>query len=208
MQRWPIIFLVLSNLLLSFCSYKKLAKIPRQSELVINKTDLRPIIPPDGKSIKYKASIDVLNKHFTGIIVLKQTGPDTNHLVFVTELGMRMFDLEMAGDSIRPAFVFEPLNKPKLVSALVRNFRSVLLIEWYNKKVELLKDKDKEVLHLLREKRDLFVNRNEGDWVLEQRTFYKKKKETKIMYVGDYTSIRLKQYGIVKLFIELEKIKE
>lgn len=208
MQRWPIIFLALSSLLLSSCAFQKLAKIPKQSNLTIDQTNLKPVIPADGKSIKYKASIDFLSNHFSGMIVLKQTDQDTRHLVFVTELGMRMFDFEMKGDSMKPAFVFEPLNKPKLVSALVRNFRAILLIDWFNKNSGLLKEKDKEVLHLTNEKHDLFLTRNADRSAVEQNVFYKKKKESRTMYTKDYVSIHLKQYGIVKIFIELEKITE
>ncbi len=213
MQRWPIIFLILSSLLLSCCAYNKFANLdsyrgPKQANLTIDENNLKAVIPADGSSAKYKASIDVLNNHFTGIIVLKKTDEQTKHLVFVTELGMRMFDFEIRGDSIIPAFVFEPLNKPLLVNALVRNFKNILLIDWFNKNVELLKNKDKEVLHLSNKEQHLFLTRNENYFAAELNVFYKTKKESKTIYIGEYTKINLKQFGVVKLFIALEKIIE
>ena len=207
MHHYRIIFLLLSSLVFSSCAYHKLASYKKQSDLVINSANLRPVIPP-ANAVKYKTSIDVLNKHFTGLIILKQTDPETKHLVFITELGMRMFDFEMKGDSMKPVFVFDALNKPKLVTALTRNFETILLADWFNKTAELATKSGKEVLHLKNAKHHLFLFRDAGEYVTEQRVFNKHKKETKTTYSNNYETIKLKQYGFVKLFIELEKIKE
>ena len=83
-----------------------------------------------------------------------------------------------------------------------------MILSFFNKNAELLKNKDKEVLHLTNKQHHLFLTRNENYFASEQNVFYYKKKESKIMYAGDYASIHLKQYGIVKIFIELEKIIE
>lgn len=207
MRHYRIIFLLLSSLIFSSCAYHKLASYKKQSDLVINSSSLQSVIPPTN-AVKYKASIDVLNKHFTGLIVLKQTDADTKHLVFVTELGMRMFDFEMRGDSMKPVYVFDALNKPKLVTALIRNFKTILLTDWFNKTTELATKSGKEVLHLKNNKYHLFLFRDAKGYVTEQRVFIKRKKETKTIYSSNYGTIKLKQYGFVKLFIELEKIKE
>jgi hypothetical protein len=207
MQNYRIIFLLLSSLVFSSCAYHKLASYRKQSDLLITQTNLQPVIPPT-VAVKYKASIDVLDKHFTGLIILKQTDADTKHLVFVTELGMRMFDFEMKGDSMSPVFVFDALNKPKLVTALVRNFKTILLIDWFNKTAELSAKSGKEVLHLKSDKKHLFVFRDAANYALKQQVFNKHKKETRTIYTNNYNSIKLKQYGLVKLFIELEKIND
>jgi hypothetical protein len=208
MARWPIIFLVLSSLLLSSCAYRKFASQKTTSEQVITSSGLQAIIPPAGQSVKYKANIDILKNHFTGLIVLKQTDQTTKHLVFITELGMRMFDFEIKGDSIKPVFVFPQLNKPKLVEALVRDFNSMLLIEWFNNKAELKGKSGEEILYLKHGKRNLFVKPNAQHFSTDLRVFNKHKKESRTIYTGDYNSIKLKQYGLVKLYIELEKVKE
>jgi hypothetical protein len=126
----------------------------------------------------------------------------------VTELGMRMFDLEMTGDSMRPVFVFDALNKPKLVTALVRNFETILLLKWFNKKAEIKEKAGKEILHLKDKEHHLFLSRNTEQYVMEQKVFKKYKKETRTIYTNNYNTIKLKQYGFVKLFIELDKINE
>ena len=174
---------------------------------IVDKATLMPIIP-DTAAVKYKASIDFLNKHFTGIVVLKQTDRTTKHCVFVTELGMRMFDLEMRGDSIYPVFVFDPLNKPKLVEALARNFKSILLIEWFNNSAQIVVKSDKEALLLWQYRRRQYLFMDENKYAKELQVFKKRKIESKTNYTNNYNNVKLKQYGLVKLYIELEKIKE
>lgn len=213
MRHYRIIFLLLSSLLLSSCAYNKLAA-PSKRFAPLNQGIINPVILTSG-AIKYKTSIDILNKHFTGLIVLKQTDRETKHLVFVTELGMRMFDFEMKGDSMKPVFVFEALNKPKLVSALVRNFTSILLIEWFNNGAWILEKQGKEYLHLkrgtppfMRDIRHQFLFTDDKKYATKLQVFKKRKKESKIIYSGNYENIKLKQYGLVKLYIEMDKINE
>lgn len=208
MRHYRIIFLLLSSLLLASCAQRKLFSYEPKEGIRVSATDLKPIIPDSG-AIKYKASIDFLNKHFTGLIVLKQTDAETKHLVFVTELGMRMFDFEMKGDSMKPVFVFDPLNKPKLVSALIRSFSSILLIKWFNKSALVRVKSGKEVLNLKTyEHHNSFLFRDENKYCIKHQVFYKYKKESKTIYTNNYNNIKLKQYGLVKLFIELEKIND
>ena len=207
MGKLRIIFLLLSSLLFSSCAYHKLASYKKQSEVLVNFNNLNPLIPP-AKAVKYKASIDILNKHFTGLIILKQTDSYTKHLVFVTELGMRMFDFEISGDSIHPVFVFDPLNKAKLINALQRNFETILLLKWYDKKAEVRVKSGKEVLHLTNNKHHCFLFKSAENDAVIQQVFNGHKQETKTMYSQGYQTIKLKQNGIVKLFIELEKINE
>ncbi|MGZ3884938.1 MAG: hypothetical protein ACXVP0_03280 [Bacteroidia bacterium] len=208
MVRCPILCLALSSLLLCSCAYHQFAKLPSSGERLVQQENLHSIVPPDGKAIKYKATIDVLKNHFTGLIVLKQTDADTRHLVFVTELGMRMFDFEIKGNNMSPVFVFNPLNKPKLVSALVRNFNTMLLLEWFGNTAEVRTKKGAEVLYLRQNKRNLFLTTSADHFATQQNVFSKRKKESKITYTAGYTSVHLKQYGLVKLYIELEKITE
>ncbi len=212
MRHYRIIFLLLSSLLLSSCAWYKFAS---SGPTTPDKPPILKLVIPDSGAVKYKASIDFLNKHFTGIVVLKQTDPETKHLVFVTELGMRMFDFEMKADTIKPVYVFDPLNKPKLVSSLIRNFKAMLLIEWDNNGYSVRAKSNKEVLYLVEVKnkhflkdRELFLFKDEKGYASSLHVFYKHKKESKTIYINNYSTIKLKQYGLVKLYIELEKITE
>lgn len=173
----------------------------------VNTQLINPVIPATD-AVKYKATIDVLNKHFSGLIVLKQTDRDTKHLVFVTELGMRMFDFEIKGDNMKAVFVFEPLNKPKLINALTMNFKNMLLIQWSQNVAKICEKSGKEYLHLLHGQHNLFLFTDDKKYANQLYVFYKHKKESKTIFKDNYNNIKLKQYGLVKLFIELEKIND
>jgi hypothetical protein len=212
MRHYRIIFLLLSSLLLSSCLYNKITSFTKQKDVQASTRTISSFIPTD-KAVKYKASIDVLNKHFTGIIVIKQTDTETKHLVFLTELGMRMFDFEWKRDSMKPVFVFDPLNKPNLVAALTKNFETIFMVKSVNKTAKSYKGEDKEVVHLKDRKKDMFfIDHKEfpggGHLMSIQWVFNRHKHKSRTIYTNNYNNIKLKQYGLVKFYIELEKINE
>lgn len=204
MPSYRIIFLLLSSLFLSSCVYHKLSSFKKQSDYTIPSGKFNNV----EKAIKYKTSIDVLNKHFTGLIVLKKTDAETRHVVFVTELGMSMFDFVIKGDSMVPVSVFEGLNKPQTISALVRNFETIFMVKWTNKNLEKREKSGKVALYLKEGKHERFLMDGKEKESAEQWVFYKRKKETRTKYSPEFEHIKLKQYGLVKLYIEMEKIKD
>jgi hypothetical protein len=209
MARLPIIYLLLSSLLLfNSCAYNRYKRMESKGKEIITESNLKPVIPSDGSPVKYKASIDILNKHFSGIIVLKQTDPTTKHLVFVTELGMRMFDFVMRGDSLKADFVFEPLNKPKLIKALTADFRDILLVSVFNKEADR-KTSSKGDYYLMKDdKNNIAIQKDANNFTVENRIFNGKKKTGKIIYTGNYSGIKFRSYGLVKLRIELNRLTE
>jgi hypothetical protein len=209
MGPFRIIYLLLSSLLiLSSCAYNKYKRKETKSKEIITEKNLIPVIPADGKAVKYKASIDVLNRHFSGIIVLKETEPGVRHLVFVTELGMRMFDFVMRGDSISPEFVFEPLNKPKLVNGLINGFRDMLLVGVYSKEALVKKGEGSDFYLINNGKNNLVIIKDAANFTSESRVFTEKKKVSRSRYTANYESIDFKTYGLVKLRIKLDKISD
>lgn len=204
MRHCRIIFLLLSSLLLNSCIYKKLSSYEKRSDYSIPSNKFNNV----DRAVKYKASIDVLNKHFTGLIVFKKTDADTRHLVFVTELGMSMFDFIVKGDSMKPAYVFDALNKPQTVEALVRNFETIFMVKWVDKKIEKREKSGKLTLYLKDGNHERFIIEGKEKESSEQWVFYKRKKETRTTYSPEFEKIKLKQFGLIKIFIELDKISE
>lgn len=210
MTRLRIIFLLLSSFWLfnTSCTFNRLTKTKTISTTVVTNENLIPVISENGTSARYKGTIDVLNKHFTGIIVLKQTDPQTKHMVFVTELGMRMFDFVIKADSLKAQYVFDALNKPALVNVLTQNFRDILLISAQNKNCENKQDNTAAFTWIKDHKNFIAIWKNERNFATEIRVFEGNKKHSIIRYENSYASIKLKQYGLVKIRIELNKINE
>lgn len=209
MARWQTIFLQLSSLLLlSSCAYKNLNKQNSSRKVFINTEVLQPLIPTNNQSAKYKAEIDVLTKHFTGIVVLKQTDESTSHIVFVTELGMRMFDFVVKGDSVKADFVFDALNKPQFVNMLTSSFRDILLIPVYSKEAEEKANKSGAYYWLKDRERSFAVWKQAGNFAQNTQVFNGKKKSSQAKYEANYSLVKYKQKGLVKLKINLIKIDE
>jgi hypothetical protein len=214
----PKLYLLLSSVCvfayLSSCRISKYQSKDEPITEIITHQKLLPVVDPNGTSSKFKASIDVLNKHFSGIVIVKKTDPVTTHMIFVTELGMKMFDLEQKDTSLNMVYVFEPLNKPNLISVLKTNFKNMLLLDVYDKEktTGFLKNKFK-TYELLNGKEKRYFIVADTNKIITQATFFKKKKTSKISYVysaekNTYTQIKCLQYGFVKVKIELDKIIE
>ena len=178
MARLLKLYLSLSSicLFLVSCSISKYQSYEEPFPEIITHQTLLPVVDPNGTSSKFKASIDVLNKHFTGIVIVKKTDSLTTHMIFVTELGMKMFDLEQKDTSLNMVYVFEPMNKPKLISILKTNFKNMLLLDVYGKerKTGFLKNKLK-TYELLNGKEKRYLLVTDTNKIVAQATFSKKK---------------------------------
>ena len=111
----------------------------------IKDLDIHSIINKDN-SLLYKAKITIYNKYYSGLILLKQTDASTAHLVFVTELGMKMFDFEIQNNHLKLIYVFEPLNKPGILKLLENDMGLILLIKVLNRDAKIYEKKDKSQL--------------------------------------------------------------
>lgn len=211
-------YLLLSSfLLLVFfvsCSISKYQSSVKPFTEILTYQRLLPVVNPNGTSSKFKASIDVLNRHFTGIVIVKKTDSITTHMIFVTELGMKMFDLEQRDTNLNMVYVFEPMNKPKFINVLKTNFKNMLLLGVYDKEIKtgFLRNKEK-TYEILNGKEKRYLIAVDNNKLMTQATFSKKKKTSKITYVYNaektaYIQIKCVQYGLVKIRIELNKIEE
>lgn len=210
----PSLILILSLssiLLLPGCAISKYKRLSCD-KIVMNEGDLVPVIPPSG-IVKYKASIDVLKNHLTGLLVIKKTDSLATRIVFVTELGMKMFDFEAKNKSIQAVYVFDPLNKPLMVEALKRNFNNLLLLNAYGQETGKCSKGNRQIYQVKDEenKRYFTVEDTNTHAALLQETFHKHKRESRTEYsfdkeTGLYGHIKTKQYGLIKFYFELNAI--
>lgn len=183
----------------------------KRTELV-TESDIHSIINKDN-SLLYKAKINLYNRYYSGLIVLKQTSPGTSHLVFVTELGMKMFDFEIRNNQFKLIYVFEPLNKPNVLSLLENDLKLILLQNLLNKEAKVYErnDQDKRIYQTTNNKLKnyYFVNaktKTVERAIVKGKLFIKEKVE----YIyNDSTiakQIKLKHKGIIRLKIELNNL--
>ncbi len=204
--------LVLSSLLLlSGCAISRYKHLSCD-KIVMNENDLAPVIPPSGL-VKYKTNIDVLKNHLSGLLIIKKTDSLTTRIVFVTELGMKLFDFEAKGRHIEAVYVFDPLNKPLMIDALKRNFNNLLLLNAYGQETGKCSKGNRQIFEIKEAKAKRYYTLEDPDThaVLFQETFHKRKRESRTDYTYDkamglYSRINTKQYGLVTFYFELNAI--
>lgn len=193
------------------CSISKFKHPTSFADVLITKETITPILK-EKLATKYKASIDVLKNHLSGILIVKQADSTSTHLIFVTELGMKMFDFEWNNNSMKSIYVFEPLNKPSLINVLQENFKSIFLFDVYSSKGKICSNKKYPTYISASINQPRFLVLDSITKLKTQQIFNKNHKSCFINYTFDsqkntYSKITCTQFGIVKIRTELEAIE-
>ena len=216
MPQLPKLYLLLSSILLfTFFVSCRILKYKHPAEcnrVVITKQAFTPILKETTAS-KFKATIDVLKNHLSGIIIVKQTDSVSTHIVFVTEIGMKMFDFEWKNNEMKSVFVFEPLNKPPLIKALQSNFKSIFLFDVFNTSAGWCTNKNIKSYYELEGYKYRYIVADTLNGISSQNIFRKNRKTCLINYTfmtenKTYSQIKCTQFGLVKIKTELNKIED
>lgn len=188
--------------------------VPRKYKLTgENKSCANPLKEAAATSVhglKYKMSIQLFKNYFTGILLYKKTDPTTFHLAFVTELGLKMFDMEIKDGELKTLYCFEPLNKPRIKGLLEKEMNLLFLTDFdrpLNKEYAAQTGEKIFISKNGREKHIYYTNAN-----IVKALKVKKGISTKVKSKYFYTensipeTIRLKHKGFLRLKIELNKI--
>lgn len=179
-----------------------------QSTVRVSETEILPLIPKTG-SLLFKAKIDLFKKHYSGLIILKQTDSLTAHLTFVTEVGMKMFDFEIQNHQLKAVYVFEPLNKAKLIQLLTSDLELVFLQKAYNKEAKVYNASGKN-LYLIKEDLKYYYFVNSGHSIEKSLVKAALFKKLKVYYSYSNTQkleqIFLKHSGFFPLKMRLTAI--
>jgi len=213
MHRLPKIFLLLISSVLLFFSACRYSKLNRANDCSTENVTSNQIIPviQNNNTIKFKANIGVMKNNFSGIVLVKQTDSLHQHIVFVNELGMKLFNFNVVNNEVNATYVFEPINKPALVDALKRNMKHLLMIGLYNKPSQKCLNENQTLFKTQNENHYYFFSTTDQNKLQTQYVFYKKKLESKIDYTFDhntnsYSSILCKQKGFGNISIELQRL--
>ncbi len=129
-------------LLIAGCTTIKPSHVTRDtSHQMLNASRITRYVPPTTSHL-FKATLDIKKHHLTGLLVIKRMdsitpslvtamdgsleSPGVFRIVFVNEVGMTFFDLEMNADTFKVVSCFASLNKKTLMKILETNFRLLL----------------------------------------------------------------------------------
>lgn len=211
-KRYLLLSSIFICLLFVSCSISKF-KHPKESNRVVVSKQAFPPVLNEFKATKFKASIDVLKNHLSGILIVKQTDSLSTHIIFVTEIGMKMFDFEWKNNEMKAVFVFEALNKATLINALLCNFKSIFLLDVYNTHAALCSSKKFKSYYQLEGCKYKYIVADSISGLTSQNIFNKNRKSCFINYTfvsenKSYSQIKCIQFGFIKIKTELNKIDE
>jgi hypothetical protein len=96
---------------------------------------------PDFKNALYKAEIDVVGHHLSGLLLIKTLPDTTIRMVFSTETGFKFFDFAFSPDGdFKVFYVVKQMNKNAVIKTLKKDFELILLPQKNYKSAYLLKD--------------------------------------------------------------------
>jgi hydroxymethylpyrimidine pyrophosphatase-like HAD family hydrolase len=74
----------------------------------------------------YKANITVYGKSLSGLFIAKKINDSTHRVVFTTEFGNSLMDLEIGPESFKVNSIVEDLDKKIILKTLKNDFRLIL----------------------------------------------------------------------------------
>lgn len=89
---------------------------------------VNPYFSNPSKDYVYKASINVSDKKFGGIFIVKKLEKNYHRIVFTTEMGNKIFDFSFLKNDFKVNHILKDLNKKILINILKNDFR-VLITE-------------------------------------------------------------------------------
>jgi len=123
-----VLLLTLMNIfvlvIISSCSPAVTAGLiqqPPKKEYVIN-----DFFSNSERDYVYKARLQILKHHFGGILIIKKMGEEHYRVVFTTEFGNKLFDLEFIADDFRVNYMMDELNKKFILNMLQHDFQTLL----------------------------------------------------------------------------------
>jgi len=86
------------------------------------------VLDPEQGSLLYKSSISMGKRHFSGLFLIKQQEADSSiRVLFLSEVGLNLLDLEFRNGQCRVVSVKDFLNKASLIRTLEKDFQTLLL---------------------------------------------------------------------------------
>lgn len=129
MKKFLIASLILSSLLhLNSC--KTYVKVNNEDLLKIS--EFTSPFDSSFNKILFNTKIYFYKKYFTGLLFIKQTSENNFRLVFISEIGKKIFDFTLNNNTFKVEYILPAIDKPILIKTLKKDF-SLMLFNDFNK---------------------------------------------------------------------------
>ena len=143
--------LVLSSiilLLLSSCSFNVFNGYHKIEKRKLGENELKPLFYGDTSAHVFNTKINILKNYFSGLMVIKPMRGGSYRVIFMTEIGLTIFDMEFfnagntSGEKYKLHYCFEALNRGVVTRALGNDIGLMLMNYLPAERVKILSDQD------------------------------------------------------------------
>ena len=123
MKQFLKIFLILNSIIfLSACASTKGFKKQKDQEI----TAIKPLLDNGFKSAMYSAKIDIGKQHFSGLFYFKNQEDGSKRIVFLTQFGLNLLDLEYKNHKFELKNCKDFLNKKMIINTLKKDLKLLI----------------------------------------------------------------------------------
>ena len=178
-------YFILNSLLIFFCGcgfvYKDLNPISEN----INRIEK---YSPRFNSVLYRTKVDILNNHFSGLLLIKQMPDSATRIFFSNEMGIKFFDLQFSknGD-FSVLYALEKLNKKTILKTLETDFRLLLMQYAGNNYSTFIKTENSSIIYYLLQQNNInvaYIFNKHDDNVIQGEILSKRKIIVKLSING------------------------
>lgn len=201
-------YLLFSLLVVSGCAsdYKNLRAVPTDTSCISN---LRPCrIAPSW----YNASIEVMGRHVSGLLLLKVMPNQAERLVFINEAGIKFLDFEfLSREDFIVHYILPQLDKKPVIKLLKSDFALLLAHPFQSQPWHAWKDGER-ILYGVRQKNKTayFITDKDCASLQGVESGSERKREVSVVYYGNSQqpdSVAL-QHHTFAMRIALKKLKK
>lgn len=92
-----------------------------------SQTTIKSVPIPNFNSVKYRASIDVMNKHLSGILIFKTQEDNSVRVVFINEMGTSFFDVSFTQTNYTFHSTMKSFDKKSVKRTLAKDLGMILM---------------------------------------------------------------------------------
>ncbi|RAW00152.1 hypothetical protein [Pseudochryseolinea flava] len=126
-------FLLFSTSILALsCAapYKALKSVP------VDQTCVDKFRPQGIATSWYSAGVDVVGKHLSGLLLIKQMPDESQRVVFTSETGVTFFDFEFKAGTFQVKQAIPQLRRKVVINTLRKDFETLLAIPFQQQTID------------------------------------------------------------------------
>ena len=119
--------------------------------------------------VVYKAQIDISGQYYSGIIAISSKASENPQIVFINELGMKFFEVEISSKGLIVKHAIEPFQRRAVISILEEMFTPLFLkLEYDELGVAMINDSEEYRVYKVKMNGNLFYFMNHSSGRLER----------------------------------------